>query len=82
MLWSNCWIVVILDSEVRIENGRSELLGCVCLCMESGFGVVAYRRNRDQAPVLPGKGEQMHIPGWDGGCVGWSLVAHSPMGGK
>ena len=26
-LWGNCWIVFILGSEVRMENGRSELQG-------------------------------------------------------
>ena len=29
-------------------------------------------------PVLPGKGELMHTPGWDGGvCVGWSLLCRT-----
>ena len=40
-----------------MENGRSELLGKVQLYMKTDFGVVCCRRNRDQVPVLPGKGE-------------------------
>ena len=30
----------MLGSEVRMDNGRTELLGQVCLCVEIGFGVV------------------------------------------
>ena len=39
--------------------------------------------NKDLIPVLPGEGEQMHAPGWDGRVsVEWSLAAHSLTGGK
>ena len=59
----------MLGSEVRMENGRSELLVEVWLYVKSDSGVVYCRRNRDQVPVLPGKGEQMHALGWEGEWV-------------
>ena len=43
MFWGNCWIVIILGSEVRMENGRSELLEEVWLYIESDFGVVLFQ---------------------------------------
>ena len=62
-LQGNCWIVIILGSEIRMENGRSELLGDVWMYMESDFGVVCCRSYRDQVPVLPGDGDPIHALG-------------------
>ena len=63
------WHSRVIGLRSQDEKWKVRIAGIGMFVHGNGFGMVDYSRTRDQAPVLPGEGEQMHTYGWDAGCV-------------